>query len=101
MSPRFAEIALGPAAIVQVAKAAFPKGCPAMRMCDELGTIYDDGTFASAYPARGWPAYLPWCLALATGQYQVGRLGQVINERPTDLNGIRSTPLIVNRKTPR
>ena len=51
-----AEIAPVPAAIVQVAKAAFPKGCPAIRMRDELGVIYDDQVFAAAYPARGQPA---------------------------------------------
>ncbi len=49
MSLHPAEIAPVPAATVQVAKAAFPKGCPAMRMRDELGAIYDDQMFASAY----------------------------------------------------
>ncbi len=47
---------------VQVAKTAFPKGCPAMRMRDELGAIYDDQMFAAAYPARGQPAHPPWRL---------------------------------------
>ena len=42
MSLRPTEIAPVPAATVQVAKAAFPKSCPAMRMRDELGAIYDD-----------------------------------------------------------
>jgi len=65
-SLRPAEIAPVPAATVQIAKAAFPKGCPAMRMRDELGTIYDDRMFASAYPARGQPAHPPWRLALIT-----------------------------------
>lgn len=52
VSLRPAEIAPVPAATLQVAKAAFPKGCPAMRMRDELGAIYDDQMFASVYPAR-------------------------------------------------
>ena len=66
MSLRPAEIAPVPAATAQVAAAAFPKGCPAMRMRDELGAVYDDRMFASLYPARGQPAYSPWRLALVT-----------------------------------
>ena len=66
MSLRRAEIAPVPAATAQVAAAAFPKGCPAMRMRDELGTVYDDRMFASVYPTRGQPAHSPWRLALVT-----------------------------------
>src|SRR3954447_14881855 len=66
MSLRPAEIVPVPAATAQVAMAAFPKGCPAMRMRDELSAIYDDRMFASLYPARGRPAHAPWRLALVT-----------------------------------
>ena len=66
MSLRPAEIAPVPAVTVQVAKAAFPKGCPAMRMRDELGAIYDDQMFAAACPACGQPAHSPGRLALVT-----------------------------------
>ena len=66
MSLRPAENAPVPAATAQVAAAAFPKGCPAMRMRDELGAVYDDRMFASLYPARGQPAHSPWRLALVT-----------------------------------
>jgi len=66
MSLRPAEIAPVPAATAQVAAAAFPKGCPAMRRRDALGTVYDDRMFASLYPARGQPAHSPWRLALVT-----------------------------------
>ena len=66
MSLRPAEIAPVPAATAQVAAAAFPKGCAAMRMRDELGTVYDDRMFASLYPVRGQPAHSPWRLALVT-----------------------------------
>ena len=66
MSLRPAEIAPVPAGTAQTAAAAFPKGCPAMRMRDELGTIYDDRVFAPLYPARGQPAHSPWRLALVT-----------------------------------
>src|SRR4051812_34495401 len=61
-----AEIAPVPAATAQVAAAAFPKGCPAIRLRDELGAVYDDRMFASLYPARGQPAHSPWRLALVT-----------------------------------
>jgi len=50
MSLRPAAIAPVPGATAQVAPAAFPKGCPVMRMRDELGAIYDDRMFASLYP---------------------------------------------------
>ena len=53
MSLRPAEIAPVLAATAQVVAAAFPKGCPVMRMRDELGAIYDDRMFASLYPDRG------------------------------------------------
>ena len=66
MSLRPAEIEPVPTATAQVAAAAFRKGCPAMRMCDELGAVYDDQMFASLYPARGQPAHSPWRLALVT-----------------------------------
>ena len=66
MSLRPAEIAPVPAATAQVAAAAFPKGCAAMRMRDELGTVYDDRMFASLYPVRSQPAHSPWRLALVT-----------------------------------
>ena len=66
MSLRSAKIASVLAATAQVAAAAFPKGCPAMRLRDELGTVYDDQIFASAYPTRGQPAQPPWRLALIT-----------------------------------
>jgi transposase len=66
MSLHPAEIAPVPTATVQVAKASFSRGCPAMRMRDELGAIYHDQMFAPAYPARGQPAHPPWRLALVT-----------------------------------
>ena len=66
MSLRPAEIAPVPDAAAQVAAASFPKDCPAMRMRDELGAIYDDQMFASVYPARGQPAHAPRRLALVT-----------------------------------
>ena len=66
MSLRSAEIAPVPATTAQVAQAAFPNGCPAMRMRDELGAVCNDQMFASLYPTRGQPAQSPWRLALVT-----------------------------------
>ncbi len=62
MSLSLSEIAPIPTTTAQVAAAAFPKGCPVIRMRDELGTIYDDRMFTSLYPSRGQPAYSPWRL---------------------------------------
>jgi transposase len=50
----------------QVARAAFPKGNPYMRMRDELGEIYTDELFAELFPGRGQPAQSPGRLAWVT-----------------------------------
>jgi transposase len=48
----------------RVAQAAFPKGSLAMRMRDELGTVYLDDQFSDLFPNRGQPAESPAMLAL-------------------------------------
>ena len=50
----------------QVARAAFPKGNPYMRMRDALGPIYTNPDFAHLFPATGQPAEAPAQLALVT-----------------------------------
>jgi transposase len=50
----------------RVARAAFPKGNPYLRLRDELGTLFRDAGFADLYPRRGQPALPPWKLALVT-----------------------------------
>ena len=55
-----------PAETARVARAAFPKGHPCLRLRDELGPIYDDDRFAALFPAHGRPAEAPWRLALVT-----------------------------------
>ena len=55
-----------PEETARVARAAFPDGATAMRVRDELGTIYEDEDFADLFPARGRPAEAPWRLALVT-----------------------------------
>jgi transposase len=50
----------------RVARAAFPRGAPYLRLRDELGTIYEDAAFAHLFPDRGQPAEAPWRLALVS-----------------------------------
>ncbi len=59
MSLRAASIGPVPAETARVARAAFPKGHPCLRLRDELGTIYDDAHFADLFPAHGRPAEAP------------------------------------------
>lgn len=55
-----------PEETARVARAAFPKGHPLLRLREELGTIYTDEHFAALFPAQGRPAEAPWRLALVT-----------------------------------
>lgn len=50
----------------RVARAAFRKGHPYLRLADECGTLFDDNTFAALFPTHGQPALAPWRLALVT-----------------------------------
>src|SRR5215207_5603293 len=50
----------------RVARAAFPKGNPYLRMHDELGRLSADQDFAALFPTRGQPALAPAQLALVT-----------------------------------
>ena len=50
----------------QVARAAFPKGNPSMRMRDTLGPIYTNPQFATLFSHTGRPAEAPAQLALIT-----------------------------------
>ncbi|SNT55913.1 Transposase [Actinacidiphila glaucinigra] len=55
-----------PEATARVARAAFRKGCLAMRIRDELGPLFEDEQFARAFPRRGGPAWPPGQLALVS-----------------------------------
>lgn len=55
-----------PADTARVAKAAFPRGNPYLRLRDHLGTIYTDAAFVPLFAERGRPAETPWRLALIT-----------------------------------
>jgi len=55
-----------PAETARIAKAAFPKGNPYMKMRDELGVLYQDSEFADLFPTTGQRALSPGELALTT-----------------------------------
>src|SRR5947209_20628441 len=55
-----------PEQTARIARAAFPKGNPYLKMHDEFGSFYDDETFAKLFPNNGQPALAPWQLALIT-----------------------------------
>lgn len=48
----------------RIARAAFPKGNPYLRLRDDLGLFYTDEQFAPLFAWRGQPAETPWRLAL-------------------------------------
>jgi len=53
-----------PAGTAQVARAAFPKGCLAIRIRDTLGALFEDAQFTELLAVRGRPAVSPARLAL-------------------------------------
>ena len=61
------EIAISvPEETARVAKAAFPKGNPYIKMRDILGTLFEDEQFTELFPPQGQPAQAPWRLALTS-----------------------------------
>jgi transposase len=55
-----------PEATARVARAAFRKGNPLLKLRDELGAIFADKDFADLFPRLGQPGLPPWRLALVT-----------------------------------
>src|SRR4051812_21432998 len=55
-----------PALTAQIARAAFPRGNPYLRVIDKLGLIFTDAEFADLYSKEGQPAEAAWRLALVT-----------------------------------
>src|SRR5207244_9569446 len=55
-----------PEETVRVARAAFPKGHPYLRMQETFERFFTDEQFATLFPTRGKPAEAPWRLALVT-----------------------------------
>lgn len=66
MSLKPTEIPPVPEGTVRIARAAFPKGNPYLRLRDELGALYEDADFAGLFPKRGQHGLPPWRLALIT-----------------------------------
>jgi transposase len=55
-----------PEETARVARAAFPKGNPWLRLRDALGSVYQDEAFAPLFAPRGRPVEAPWRLALGS-----------------------------------
>ncbi|WP_369384193.1 IS1182 family transposase [Streptomyces sp. cg36] len=55
-----------PAGTSKVARAAFPKGCLAMRIRDHLGVVFEDEEFRQAFGEQGRPGISPGQLALVS-----------------------------------
>src|ERR671921_495667 len=55
-----------PEETARIARAAFRKGNPLLKLRDELGAIFADADFADLFPKLGQPALPPWRLALVT-----------------------------------
>jgi len=55
-----------PEETARIAKAAFPKGNPYLKMRDELGVLYQDSEFTDLFPTTGQTAESPGQLALTT-----------------------------------
>ncbi|GHO88547.1 hypothetical protein KSZ_65530 [Dictyobacter formicarum] len=55
-----------PEETIRVARAAYPKGNPYLKLRDALGTIYQNQSFVHLFPDNGRPAQAPWRLALIT-----------------------------------
>jgi transposase len=64
MSLRPQAVYVVPEDTARVARAAFPKGNPDLRMHDALGRLYTDRDFAARFPVLGQPALAPAQLAL-------------------------------------
>src|SRR5690242_16956602 len=55
-----------PEGTARVARAAFRKGNPLLKLRDELGAVFADKDFADLFPKLGQPGLPPWRLALVT-----------------------------------
>jgi transposase len=55
-----------PEGTTRVARAAFRKGNPLLKLRDELGTVFADDDFTDLFPKLGQPGLAPWRLALVT-----------------------------------
>ena len=66
MSLKLSPIEPVPEETARIARAAFRKGNPLLKLRDELGAIFADEDFADLFPRLGRPGLPPWRLALVT-----------------------------------
>jgi transposase len=66
MSLKLSPIQPVPEGTARVAKTAFRKGNPLLKLRDELGAVFTDADFADLFPRLGQPGLPPWRLALVT-----------------------------------
>ena len=64
MSPHPQALCPMPEETARAARAAYPKGNVYIRIGDELGTIYKDGSFTQLFAHCGQPAEASWRLLL-------------------------------------
>ena len=55
-----------PELTARVVRASFPKGTLAVRVREALGPVFEDESFAEAFPGWGRPAVSPGALALVS-----------------------------------
>jgi hypothetical protein len=70
-----------PAGTAQVARAAFPQGCLAIRIRDALGALFEDAQFAGLFAVRGRPAASPARLALVLALVLVLQFVEGLSDR--------------------
>jgi transposase len=66
MSLKSSPIEPVPDETARIARAAFRRGNPLLKLRDELGPVFADADFADLFPKRGQPGLAPWRLALVT-----------------------------------
>src|SRR3954453_22276577 len=75
-----------------VARAAFRKGNPLLKLRDEFGAIFADADFADLFPRFGQPGLPPWRLALVTLLQFRENLPDRQAAEAVRVNGLRSFP---------
>jgi hypothetical protein len=81
-----------PEETARVARAAFRKGNPLLKLRDEFGAIFADADFADLFPRFGQPGLPPWRLALVTLLQFRENLPDRQAAEAVRVNGLRSFP---------
>ena len=87
-----------PEQTVRIARAAFRRGNPFMRMRDEIGTLFTDEAFAPLFPSRGRPVVSPRRLALVCVMQYVENLSdrQAANAVRARIDGKYALSLVLD-----